>query len=270
MPLEKTIFISDTHFGFKSFEEEKARRLLFERLIKYTSYHASGIWLLGDIFDFWFEYRKAVPSEYLSTLHSFMDLRDSGVTVNFVAGNHDYWTLSALETGAGINIHKKPQDVILGGRKFLLSHGDDFSGRDTGYTLLKNLLRAPWFTRVYRLIHPDLGLPMGHMLSLVSRMNKRDRLQITSRYYNSVAKSGFSMGYGGLISGHTHYPCIKVDDGKVYLNTGDWVLQRTFAELEGTVLKLMTWDENAGPVVTASTDLLEPADSDTCPAGEKL
>ena len=247
-----------------------SRLRLFERLMRYAAREAKEIWFLGDIFDFWFEYRHTVPKGYSELLHSLATLRRAGITLNFIAGNHDYWTLDVFPDELGIHVYRKSVKTRLAGKQAFLSHGDEYSGRNRGYILFRELLRAGWFTSCYRLLHPDIAIPAGKFLSRRSRSKPKNRHEIASRYFRHSVKRNFAEGFEIVITAHTHCPALRVEKKSVYLNPGDWLLQRTFAELEGTKLRLMEWSPGDGPIISAATDVAAPRPADSSEFGRIL
>jgi len=238
--------------------------------MRYALQEAKEVWFLGDIFDFWFEYRNAVPAGYMELLHCLSGLGEAGIKMNFIGGNHDYWTIDALTNELGVNYFRKPVIHSLAGKQAFISHGDEYSGGERGYILFKELLRAGWFTACYRLLHPDIAIPAGKSLSRRSRSKPKDRFKIASRYFRNIVKTKFSEGFEIVITAHTHCPVLRAEGTSVYLNPGDWLLQRTFAELDGTELKLMEWSPEDGPVPLAVTDTRAPRSTDSSEFGINL
>jgi UDP-2,3-diacylglucosamine pyrophosphatase LpxH len=178
--------------------------------------------------------------------------------------------LDHLKSEMGLEIVNGQIKENLFGKNLLAGHGDEYSGGDKAYILFKALLRASWFTSIYRLLHPDIAIPAGKMLSRGSRSKPKDRFRLVSRYYRNVVRKRFAEGYDIVITGHTHTPVLKVEKGRIYLNPGGWMIERTFAEMDEEKVRLMEWRENQGPVMLASTSMRSPVERDTSEIGYNL
>jgi UDP-2,3-diacylglucosamine hydrolase len=171
-PDKKIYFASDVHLGAPALKFNKERELLFVDWLKRISQDASMIFLLGDIFDFWFEYKKVAPRGFVRLLGTLAEICDSGIPVHFFIGNHDIWVFDYLPKETGVIVHRKHFITELNGKKFFLSHGDDPGRKDKGYQLLQGLFRNRFAQWAFAKIHPDLAFRLAHYWSKHSRLYK--------------------------------------------------------------------------------------------------
>jgi UDP-2,3-diacylglucosamine hydrolase len=219
----KTVcFISDAHLDSGPDSQERGR--LLARLLTDRRDELSHLYVLGDLFDFWFEYRHAIPKGGFAVLRALADLSAAGVRVSYLGGNHDFWCGSFLEREIGATVHPGPIRVEHQGRRIYLAHGDGIVPGDTGYRILKAVLRHPLAIALYRLVHPDLGIPLAHRVSAWSRRHTRERAFYVARYSRHVAGPRFAAGDDAVVVGHVHDPMHFRDDaGRDFLIVGDWL-----------------------------------------------
>ena len=225
-------FISDAHLGLPINEYAEREKCLIAFLREIAS-GGKGLFIVGDLFDFWIEYRSTIRAEYFSVLHELRKLVESGVEIHYLAGNHDFILGSFLEKTIGIHLHSGQFDTILQGKKIHLFHGDGLVRRDVGYRFLKKILRNPLNQKLFKLLHPDIGIPLGSLCSGSSR-------KVTSKFitdaileeYRDHARGYLQNGSDIVLFAHTHRPEIRIFNGKTYCNSGEWMKQYTFAKLE--------------------------------------
>jgi UDP-2,3-diacylglucosamine hydrolase len=231
-------FISDAHIGLPIHGCSEREHHLISFLREFIG-GGRILFIVGDLFDFWIEYRSAIRPEYFSVLHELRKAIENGGEVHYLAGNHDFMLGSFLEKDIGIRLYPGHVSTVLQGRKIHLFHGDGLIKRDVGYRILKKILRNPLNQRLFKLLHPDLGVPLGSFCSGSSR-------KITSRFitedileeYRDHARRRLREGSDIVLFAHTHRPEIRHYDGKTYCNTGEWIRQYNFAKLEGGELSL--------------------------------
>lgn len=216
-------FISDTHFG----DNLKREKLFIDFLEKIKSC-AESLFLLGDLFEFWFEYKETILRRYFPLLSSFSSLSKAGIKFYYLQGNHDFSTDDFLRE-LGIKVLKSPATLSIDGKKTLLAHGDEFSTNLISSSL-KKILHRPYSIRLYSLLHPDISVPLALRIAKLSRkkethLRKRDWLEPTARRM-------INAGYDLAIFGHTHMPVLKRFNRGWYLNLGDWLNHFSYGVIE--------------------------------------
>ncbi len=239
--MAKTYFFSDVHLGMSLAKSEriKERRLL--AFLDHVATSAERLVIVGDLFDFWFEYRTVVPRGYTRVLCALSHLRDLGKEIHYVAGNHDFWMRNFLADELGIQVHFDALELRLSGKRFFILHGDGVRRGDRTYRLLKRIFRHPVNIFLYSLLHPDLGIPLAKWVASLSRHRARVAELPDESDYIQLALEKFEQGFDYAIFGHLHYPSYQVFGEKVYLNLGDWITHFTYGEFDGERLELCTW-----------------------------
>lgn len=236
-------FFADSHLTTRRTESERAREARLDAFLAHVVEHASRLYILGDLFDFWFEYRHAIPAGHLQVFRRLYELRDAGVPVTFLAGNHDYWCVGFLSRELGVETHAGPVSATLQGRKIWMAHGDGLIARDWGYRALRRVLRNRWCIAAYRLIHPDIGVPLAHNSSSGSRHVTEQRDIALGAYREQVILPKFREGYDAVLLGHIHVPIHeKEPDGKEFMFVGDWLRSFTYATLTNGVFAHRRWE----------------------------
>lgn len=233
-----TYFISDVHLGAKSEEEEKERTTKFLNFLEEIENKAQRLFIVGDLFDFWFEYKYAIPKRHFSVLHQLKKIRDKNIEIHYLTGNHDFWLGEFFAKELGIITHENDWSGDIDGKKFYLYHGDGVAKRDSGYRFLKKVLRNKTNLKIYRWLHPDVGIPFARFISGSSRLYT-DRIDLKDNNdYLEFAKKKFEEGYDYVMMGHRHNPLELNENGKQYINLGDWIVHFSYAEYDGENLKL--------------------------------
>jgi UDP-2,3-diacylglucosamine hydrolase len=238
-----TFFISDVHLGLGPRAEEKRKEdhlLAFLREIRPAT---ERLYIVGDLFDFWFEYGTVIPKGFHRTLAALQEFTDCGIPVDYLAGNHDFWMDDFFPQELGVRVHPDPFEVAIDGQRVFLHHGDGLADKDLGYRLLKPVLRNRLAFFMYRWVHPDVGVRLARGSSRSSRS-----YTATKDYGEQEAMAAFAArkirgGVDIVIMGHRHRPVQLQIEGGVYINLGDWITHRTFAELKDGTITLRTWDE---------------------------
>lgn len=233
---------SDVHLGAIPRENVDA----FLQWLEASASDAAGIVLNGDLFDYWFEYRTAIPRGYTRALGLLARVVDAGVPVHLLGGNHDWWGGRYLEEEVGLHFHQDPVRMELAGRNALVAHGDGLGPGDYGYKALRALLRSRIFNWGYRWLHPDLGSRVARRASTTEARGaptegERHRSGILRDW--AMATLAEEPELDLVVLGHTHVPVLESPDARRhYLNCGDWVYHRTFAVLEdGEAPRLLEW-----------------------------
>jgi UDP-2,3-diacylglucosamine hydrolase len=245
----KIYFASDAHLGMHPSEKSIEREKTLVRWLDVIRKDAAEIYLLGDMLDYWFEYRKVVPRGFIRFLGKIAEITDSGIPVHYFTGNHDVWIFDYLPKETGIQVHHKPLIKEINGKKFYIAHGDGLDPADKGYNLLKKIFTSKFLQWAYARLHPNCATAFAHYWSKKSRFAKgissefkgedKEELLIFSR--NLLQKEHFDF----LIFGHRHIPLeysIPGSQSKVFL-LGDWILNNSYAVFDGEHLQLMRYQE---------------------------
>ncbi len=216
--------ISDVHLGLQTPSEEAAKQTRLLALLTRLESDAGRLCILGDLFDFWFEYRHVVPASTLPVLAALQRLTRAGVEVHYLAGNHDFALGRFLTDEIGCTIHLDPVEMTFDGARFYLHHGDGLAGRDLGYRVLKRILRNRLLQRLWRWVHPDLGFALARRVSRTSRRYTGGKEYGPSDRRDRTLAALAGRGYDWIVMGHTHEPEVqRLAGGTVYLNLGSWL-----------------------------------------------
>jgi UDP-2,3-diacylglucosamine hydrolase len=242
---KKIIFISDAHFGIAlpGFDDREQQ---FHRFLDRETPALSEMYIIGDLFDFWIEYKYAIRPDYFTIIHHLKMLVDCGIKIHYFAGNHDFALGPFLAQTIGISVYPEALSREIQGKRVYLYHGDGLIGRDIGYHLLKKILRSEFNQRIYKLLHPNIGVPFGSYISGSSRkyLNKplSDQLRME---YGACARNRLREGHDIVFFGHIHQPeFIHYPEG-LYCNTGAWLKQYTYATMQNGELSLHRYHDGA-------------------------
>lgn len=238
-------FVSDIHLGINDTEEENSREQIFYNFLQNKKNEMTHLYIVGDLFDFWFEYKKVIPKAHFKFLSLFKELKECGVEIHYLAGNHDFYLGTFFDTYLGIKTWMDAYSFTLNGKNFYLWHGDGLGKKDGGYRFLKRIMRNKFNTKLYRLLHPDFGIPLARYLSGSSRKytNQLNHLRDESDYFKFAEKQ-FKNGNDFVLMGHRHNPLVHTVGAKKYINLGDWIRHFTYAYFDGEDLMLKKLDNN--------------------------
>lgn len=236
-------FFSDAHLGADPFAEEAERERQLHEFLTSLVGHASHLYIVGDLFDFWFEYRHAIPRRHFATLAVLRRLRQAGVTITYLNGNHDFWLGPFLSRELGIFTHDGPLDANHQGRRIWMHHGDGLLGGDLGYKLLKKVIRHPVSIALYGLLHPDIGIPLAAFFSRASRHSRDSRLFDDERLWQRIALPRFAEGHDAVMVGHLHHALERREGERCFFVLGDWIERLTYVVLEDGEFRLRRWGE---------------------------
>jgi UDP-2,3-diacylglucosamine hydrolase len=239
MVAKSVFFASDFHLGLPAGSPPIEREKRVVAWLNSITPNAKEIYLLGDIFDFWWEYKLVVPRGFTRFLGTVSSITDSGIPVHFFTGNHDMWVGDYLSGECGFTIHTVPYTTVLNGKKFHLAHGEGLGTKDRGYKFLLSIFRNKTLRKMYSSLHPSIGMGFGHRWSLSSRLGKGITKEFLGegkedliRYSRSVLKSDM-IDY--FIFGHRHLAMTyKLPEGAEIVFLGDWIKNGSYAE----------WNEN--------------------------
>ena len=235
---KKVYFASDLHLGAPTATASATREKKFVAWLDEIKKDAEAIFLLGDLFDFWFEYKTVVPKGFVRTLGKLAEIRDSGIPVYFFVGNHDLWMNDYFEKELNIPVHHEPQVFNINNKVFLIGHGDGLGPADKGYKRMKKVFTFPLFKWMFRWLHPDLGVKLGQYMSIKNKMISGDEdanyLGDEKEWLVQYCKRKLSeTHYDYFVFGHRHLPLeIKLQENSTYINLGDWIQYFTYGEMD--------------------------------------
>lgn len=245
IPIGKKIyFASDNHLGAPDREKSLPREKIFVAWLDGIKEDAAAVFLLGDLFDFWFEYGTVVPKGFTRTLGKLAELSDAGIPIFYFVGNHDLWMNGYFEEELQIPVFHRPQQFLLNNATFFIGHGDGLGPGDKGYKRMKKLFTnrlAKWF---FRWLHPDLGVRLAQYFSVKNRLISGEEdikfLGEDKEWLVQYARRKLEQKhYDYFVFGHRHLPLeIDLNGKSAYINLGDWISFFTYAVFDGRELKL--------------------------------
>ncbi len=245
MTKTKLYFASDFHLGAPNLEESHKRERLIIKWLDEIKVDAKSIYLVGDIFDFWFEYKKVVPKGFVRFLGKLAELIDSGISVHLFVGNHDLWIRDYLETEIGLKVHHNNLIVEEGNKKLFIGHGDGLGKGDYTYKVLRKIFTSKFCQWAFARLHPNLALSLAHTWSLNSRKSGSEAKYISDDKEILIGYCKEQQGFNPVdyyIFGHRHLPLeITIDQQAKYINLGDWLNHFTFAVFESGNLNLKVY-----------------------------
>lgn len=246
-PDKKIYFLSDFHLGAPNAAESLIREKKVVSFLESIRTTAAAIFIVGDIFDFWFEYNNVVPKGYVRLLGKMAELSDAGIPIHVFVGNHDMWMSGYFEQEMNIPVYHEPRVFSWNNKQFLIGHGDGLGPGDHGYKFIKKIFRNPICKKLFGLLHPAVGIALANYFSRKSREKTGNADEIFLGedkewliiYAKEVIKT---VPYDYLIFGHRHFPLdLKLSDKSHYINLGDWIRNFTYAEFNGSDLTLKTF-----------------------------
>ena len=251
---KKIYFLSDFHLGAPDHASSLEREKLLVQFLDEIKKDAEEIFLVGDMFDFWYEYKKVVPKGYVRLLGKLGELTDSGIAIHFFVGNHDMWMKDYFQKELNIPIYFKPEEFERGGKKFLIGHGDGLGPGDHGYKRLKKLFRNPVSKWLFGIFPPILGIGLANYLSRRSRAaglqeevflgEDKEWLIIYCKEVLKEKKIDF------FVFGHRHLAIdYRLNETSRYINLGDWMLYFTYAVFDGSIMELKSYKGKEDKIV---------------------
>ena len=246
-PNKKIYFASDQHFGAPTPELSKPREAKFLAWLDEIKHDAQILFLMGDLFDFWHEWKYVVPKGYVRILGKLAELKDSGIDIYFFVGNHDLWMKDYLEEEIGIPVFFEKQYYEISGKNFLLAHGDGLGPGDKGYKRMKKLFTNPIAQWFFKWLHPDIAMKIAvyfstknKMISGVEDMKFLGEDKEFLILYSKEKLKSEKIDY--FVYGHRHLPMIldlKIDENAAnYVNLGDWISYFTYGVFDGAEFKI--------------------------------
>ncbi len=242
MTKKKTYFISDIHLGSPNFEESLKREKLLVQWLEEKQKDAEAFYFLGDVFDFWFEYKHVVPRGFTRFLGTISKLTDSGTPVYFFTGNHDIWVFDYLPTETGVKVIKKETRIDIKNKSFYLAHGDGLGPYDKKYNLLKKIFTNKFLQWCFKRIHPNFSVAFAYRWSKYSRGQHKypKQLELEKEWLVKHAREVMKDDTPDFfVFGHRHIPIHKkLDDKTEFINLGDWLVNFTYGVFDGESFSL--------------------------------
>lgn len=244
---KKIYFISDFHLGVPDAKASRERELRIVRWLETVKSDAAEIYLLGDVFDFWFEYKHAIPKGFIRLQGKLAELADAGVQLHYFTGNHDMWVFDYLPAEIGMDIYRKHIIREIDGKKFFIGHGDGLGPGDHKYKFIKKVFASPICQWLFARIHPNTGIAIASYWSRKSRIatgQYDDHYKGDDKEYLVVfaTEELKKQHIDFFIFGHRHLVIDKqVGENSRYINLGDWIRYNTYAVWDGHQLLLQTF-----------------------------
>ncbi len=244
---KKIYFASDLHLGFPSYRESRAREKNFVRWLEDIAADAGEIILLGDVFDFWHEYKHVVPRGFTRFLGKISELTDKGIPVHYFTGNHDIWVYDYLPEETGMILHREAVTRDFNGHSFYLAHGDGLGPGDHAYKLLKKIFTSKVLQWLFARIHPNFALWMGNKWSVSNRAIKGVATEYQGKegelLYQYAQAIEEKQHHDYYVFGHRHIPLeLNLDNTAKVINLGDWIVNFTYGVFDGNIFSLKRFD----------------------------
>ncbi len=242
---KKIYFASDVHLGAPSIKDHKKHEKCFVEWLDYIKPTTAALYLMGDIFDFWYEYHHVVPRGFTRFLGKIAEFTDSGIPVYFFTGNHDIWVFDYLPKEIGVVVYTQPVEVDLNGKKFFLAHGDGLGPYDKGYNILKKIFTNKVLQWLFSRLHPNFAVELAKRWSSHSRLKNEssegakflgeDKEYLMLYAKDILAKEHFDF----FIFGHRHIDLHQpIGQNSQFVYLGDWVKLRSYGEWDGENFEL--------------------------------
>jgi len=243
----KIYFASDFHLGVPNKDDSLNREKRLVNWLDEIKKDASEIYLMGDLFDFWFEYKYVVPKGFVRFFGKIAEISDLGIPIHIFIGNHDMWMFNYLEEELNVTIHRTNQIKVFNGKKFFIGHGDGIGPGDYGYKFIKAVFANKVCQWLFARLHPNFAFAIANYWSGKSRVETEDLKFLGEEKENQIifAKEQLkSVHYDYFIFGHRHIPNdIKLSENSRYINLGDWIINDSYAVFDGNELQLKRYNQ---------------------------
>lgn len=247
---KKIYFASDFHLGSPNAAQSRIREEAIIRWLDHAALDAQEIYLVGDVFDFWFEYKFVIPKGFARLQGKLAQLTDAGIPVHFFSGNHDMWGLDYFHDELGLILHKEPITTVYNNKTFYIGHGDGLGPGDETYKLMKKAFTSPACHWLFSHLHPNIGMSIANLWSNTSRKTHKEKDEFHGNdkewlaiYAREVLQHS-AIDY--FIFGHRHLPLnIQLTEKSRYVNLGEWINYQSYAVFNGLDLSLTYWNEEA-------------------------
>ena len=246
-PAKKIYFLSDFHLGAPNVTDSLIREKKVVAFLDSIKHDAKIIFIVGDMFDFWYEYKTVVPKGYTRIFGKLAELTDSGIKIEFFVGNHDMWMNGYFEQEFDIPVHHHPKTYQFNNKSFYIGHGDGLGPADHGYKFLKKIFRNPLCNWLFGQLHPSFGMGLANYFSQKSK----ERTGTSEAYFMGENKEWLLMycqeiltkqHFDYFVFGHRHLPIdFALSNTSRYINIGDWITNFTYASFDGNNVQLHKW-----------------------------
>ena len=247
-PNKKVYFASDFHLGAPTYEKSREREIYICAWLDIIKSDCQVLYLVGDIFDFWFEYKFAIPKGFVRLQGKIAEFTDAGIPVHFFTGNHDMWAFDYLPKELGVEIHYNPIVTTINGKKLYIGHGDGLGPGDYGYKRLKKIFKNRFIQSLFGFIHPNLGIGLADFLSKRSRAKSGHLdevfLGVEKEWLIEYCKEILKKDTIDIfVFGHRHLPIEQKVENSMYINLGDWIHYFTYAVFDGEKIELLKFKD---------------------------
>lgn len=246
---KKIYFASDQHFGVPDLQQSRIREEKFIRWLDIIKKDAQVLFLMGDLFDFWHEWKYVVPKGYIRVLGKIAELKDSGIDIYFFVGNHDLWMKNYFEEELGIPVFFEKRYYEINGKHFLLAHGDGLGPGDKGYKRMKKVFTNPLAQWAFRWLHPDIAMKIANYMSqknkLISGDEDKEFLGEDKEFLIQYSKEKLKTeNIDYFVFGHRHLPLIfDLQKSSKYINLGDWIIYFTYGVYDGQSFEVKKFED---------------------------
>jgi Uncharacterized protein conserved in bacteria len=247
---KKAYFASDFHLGLYPYDKSTRREKIIVQWLDQIKADAGALFLCGDIFDYWYEYKKVAARGFVRFLGKLCELTDSGIPVYFFTGNHDVWVFDYLPKETGVEVFHNPIEIQINDRVFVVGHGDGIGPGDNGYKFLRGIFHSKFLQFWFSMIHPNITYALGHVWSKHSRYSKgiTDTFHGIDKEFNILFAKEYltqkQVDY--FVFGHRHVPMDIDLNGHAHLfNTGEWISARTYAVFDGKSMELLSFRDKS-------------------------
>jgi len=246
---KKIYFASDQHFGVPDLQQSRIREERFIRWLDSIKKDAQVLFLMGDLFDFWHEWKYVVPKGYIRVLGKIAELKDSGIDIYFFVGNHDLWMKNYFEEELGIPVFFEKRYYEISDKNFLLAHGDGLGPGDKGYKRMKKVFTNPLAQWAFRWLHPDIAMRIANYMSqknkLISGEEDKEFLGEDKEFLIQYSKEKLKTeNIDYFVFGHRHLPLVfDLGKGAKYINLGDWIVYFTYGVYDGQSFEVKKFED---------------------------
>ena len=235
------LFISDIHLGLQSPSIEKEKERLLVKFLNFAQENCKELYIVGDLFDYWFEYNRVYQKGFFRTLTALQDLTEKGIKLHYFIGNHDFLHRNFFKDEIGAVMYENPIDIKLNGKRFFIGHGDGLVKNDIGYNILKKILRNKALQKIYSWIHPDIGVAVASNTSKTSRdyTSKKDYGEEDGLF--EAAKSKIDEGFDYVLFGHLHKKYFLKYKNGYYINLGSWLDAPCYGIYKDGKFEIVDW-----------------------------
>lgn len=235
------VFISDLHLGLLDEDTERQREKKVVEFLKEAKKVSDELFIIGDLFDYWFEYKRVMQKGFIRTLAALADYADDGNQIHYFIGNHDFMHRDFFEKEIGAKLYHDPIDIVLNDKRFFIGHGDGLVKNDYGYIFLKSILRNKFFQKLYSFVHPNLGIRIASSSSKTSRKYTAKKNYGTIDGLLETAKEKIDEGFDYVLLGHSHSRENLNYKNGTYINLGTWLEKPCYGKFVDT-FEIIEWN----------------------------